>query len=336
MSIPAPDRILQTGLAFWSSKVLLSALELDLFTELAKAPANLNALTERLKLHPRGAQDFLDALVSMGFLERHEGQYQNTEETALFLNRDHPSYIGSILELANHHLYPVWGRLTDAIKSGKPQHDFADGNEDVYSILYEDDDKLAQFISAMSGVSKTSNGCIARQFPWSHFKTFADIGTAEGDLAIQVALSHPHLTGVGFDLERIARFFNHNVSQHALSDRLHYVSGDFFVDPLPRADVILMGHILHGWDMGKKQFLIKKAFEALPEGGALVVYESLIDDDRRENTHGLLMSLNMLVETQGGFDFTGADCCSWLEAAGFSGTRIEHLQGADSMVIAIK
>ncbi len=336
MSTPLPDRILQTGLAFWSSKVLLSALELDLFTELARAPGNLDVLIERLELHPRGAQDFLDALVSMGFLERDNSKYRNTEETACYLNRDSASYIGGTLEHANLQLYPVWGRLTEALKTGKPQNDICDTNDDVFETLYENEDKLARFMRAMSGFSRAGNQSIARQFPWSEYSTFVDIGTAEGALAIEIVQMHPHLTGTGFDLERVGKCFEKNVDHHRLSDRLSFIAGDFFVDPRPSADVILMGHILHDWNLSKKQMLIQKAFDALPKGGALVIYEALIDDERRQNTYGLLMSLNMLVETQGGFDFTGADCCEWLRTAGFHETRVEHLQGPDSMVIAIK
>ena len=336
MSTPLPDRILQTGLAFWSSKVLLSALELDLFTELARAPGNLNALIERLKLHPRGARDFLDALVSMGFLERDNGNYRNTEETACYLNRDSESYIGGALEHANLQLYPVWGRLTEALKTGQPQNAIRDTDDDVFETLYENDEKLARFMRAMSGFSRAGNQALARRFPWPEYSTFVDVGTAEGGLAIEIAQVHPHLTGMGFDLERVGKCFEKNVDHNGLRNRLSFVAGDFFVDPLPSADVILMGHILHDWDLSTKQMLIQKAFDALPKGGALVIYEALIDDERRQNTYGLLMSLNMLVETQGGFDFTGADCISWLQIAGFHETHIEHLQGPDWMVTAIK
>jgi hypothetical protein len=112
--------------------------------------------------------------------------------------------------------------------------------------------------------------------------------------------------------------------------------GDFFKDELPKADVVLMGHILHDWDLPTKKMLLRKAFEAIPVGGALIVYESIIDDDRSKNAFGLMMSLNMLIETPGGFDYTGADCMGWMKEAGFSATRVEPLTGSDSMVIGVK
>jgi hypothetical protein len=117
---------------------------------------------------------------------------------------------------------------------------------------------------------------------------------------------------------------------------LRFYPGDFFEDPLPTADVLVMGHILHDWGLEEKRLLLQKAYEALPEGGALVVYEALIDDERRENAFGLLASLNMLIETPAGFDYTGADCRSWMRDTGFRESHVEHLVGPDSMVVGIK
>ncbi len=332
----SPARILETGFAFWSSKVLLSALEIDLFSELAQQSGSLQEVSLRLGLHARGAEDFFDALVAIGFLEREQGIYRNTPETACFLDRNQPSYIGGILEHANLQLYPVWGKLTSALKSGKPQNEIKDTDHDAFFELYENEEKLTRFMRAMSGCSRASNRCIARQFSWADYRTFVDVGTAEGDLPVQIASVHPHLKGTGFDLVQVGPSFRQYVTANNLSERLSFIAGDFFSDPLPEADVILMGHILHDWDMEQKKVLLQKAFEALPIGGALVIYESIIDDQRQENAFGLLLSLSMLLETQGGFDFTGADCCRWMHEAGFQKTRVEHLQGADSMVVGIK
>jgi hypothetical protein len=121
-----------------------------------------------------------------------------------------------------------------------------------------------------------------------------------------------------------------------VADRLTFVAGDFFTQDLPKSDVILMGHILHDWDLPTKKMLVRKAFDAVPAGGAFVVYEAIIDDDRSKNAFGLMMSLNMLIETPAGFDYTGADCQAWMKEAGFSSTRVEPLVGPDSMVVGIK
>jgi hypothetical protein len=333
---PTPDAILQTGLAFWPAKTLLSAIELGVFTELAGGPETLEGLRTRLGLHQRSARDFFDTLVALGFLSRQDGRYANTAETDLFLDRRKPSYIGGILEMANARLYRFWGDLTEALKTGLPQNEVKAGGPGMFETLYAEPARLKQFLEAMTGISRGANLAIARQFPWASYRTYVDVGTAQGDLAAQIALANPHLTGRGFDLPEVGPIFSEYVGKLGLSGRLTFVPGSFFTDPLPTADVILMGHILHDWDLSEKRMLIVKAYDALPAGGALVVYESIIDNDRSKNAFGLMMSLNMLIETPGGFDFTGADCTGWMKEAGFSDTRVQPLIGADSMVIGIR
>ncbi len=337
-STPAlsPGQILQTGLGFWASKTLLSAVEMEVFTELARHPADLATLSGRLGLHPRGARDFLDALVALGFVRRDSsGQYGNTPETGAFLDKNKPGYVGGILEMANHRLYPFWGSLTAALRTGEQQNEARSG-DDMFAKLYADPAKLKEFLRAMSGVSRGANLAIARQFPWADYRTFVDAGTAQGDLALQIALANPHLTGIGFDLPEVGPIFEDYIAGSGASDRVSFVGGSFFEDSLPPADVVLYGHILHDWNLEQKRHLLRKAWEALPTGGAVIVYDAIIDDNRSQNAFGLLMSLNMLVETEGGFDYTGADCREWMAEAGFREIRVEHLVGPDSMVVGIK
>jgi len=331
-----PETIIQLGLGFWGAKTLLSAIELDLFTELAQRPLGAEEVRERLKLHRRSVRDFLDALVALGMLERDAaGKYNNTAETDLFLDRAKPTYVGGLLEMANLRSYPFWGALTEGLRTGQPQNEAKSGG-DPFKAIYADPQRLENFLSAMTGVSLGAAMAIAQKFPWKNYKTFIDIGVAQGGLPVQVALAHPHLTGGGFDLEVVRPLFEKYVAGQGLSDRLKFYTGSFFEDPLPSADVLVMGHILHDWNLQEKKMLLRKACDALPAKGVLIVYEALIDDDRRENAFGLLMSLNMLLETPGGFDYSGADCRSWMHEAGFRETRVEHLTGPDSMVVGIK
>ena len=336
MNQPSPEHILQVGLGFWASKTLLSAVELGLFTELAKESGDLEALQKRLGLHPRSARDFLDALVALKFLERRDGRYYNTPSTEFFLDKRKPSYLGGVLEMANHRLYPFWGHLTTALRSGLPQNEAKDGGPDPFVALYAEPARLREFLKAMTGVSHGGNLAIARQFPWKNYKTAVDVGTAQGDLITQVALANPHIQGTGFDLPQVQPIFEEYVKANGLAERVRFAPGSFFDQPLPKADVVTMGHVLHDWDLDVKRMLIRKAYEALPDGGAYIVYESIIDDDRSVNAFGLMMSLNMLIETPGGFDYTGADCAGWMKEAGFKETHVEHLVGPDSMVIGIK
>ena len=331
----SPEKIMQLGTAFQGSKTLLSAIELEVFTELAKQPQDAEMLRERLELHPRSARDFFDALVALGMLDRNEGVYCNTPETSMFLDKAKPSYIGGFLDMANARNYRFWGSLTEGLKTGQPQNEIKEGGN-FFRTIYADQEKLKVFLQAMTGVSMGASKAIAEKFPWAKYKTFFDIGSAQGGLAVQVALAHAHLSGGGFDLPPTGPIFEEYVRSFGLSDRLKFMSGDFFKEPLPKADVLIMGHILHDWNLEEKKQLIAKVYEALPEGGAFLVFEALIDDERRENVFGLLMSLTMLLELPGGFDYTGADCSGWLKEAGFRETRVEHLSGPDSMVIGIK
>lgn len=332
---PSPEKIMQLGMAFWGSKTLLSAVELDVFTELARQPLNADTLQTHLGLHPRSARDFFDALVALGMLERKNGMYSNAPDTSLFLDKAKPSYIGGFLEMANARLYRFWGSLTEGLKTGLPQNEAKEGG-DIFDTLYADPIKLKSFLQAMTGVSMGANIAIAQQFPWGQYQTFFDIGSAQGGLVTQVALAHPHIKGGGFDLPPTGPIFEEYIQSFQLNDRLQFMPGNFFNDPLPKADVLSMGHILHDWDLEQKKLLIAKAYDALPKDGAFIIFEALIDDERRENTFGLLMSLTMLIETPGGFDYTGSDCTAWLKEAGFRETRVKHLVGPDSMVIGIK
>jgi len=333
---PTPEAIMKLGTAFWASKTMLTAVELGLFTELAKEPLTAEQLRERTGLHPRAARDFFDALVALGMLERNSDRYANTVDTNTFLDRNKPSYVGGMLEMANARLYGFWGNLTTALKTGEPQNEIR-GGQDLFAALYADPARLEGFLKAMSGVSYGAAMALAAKFPWGDYKTFVDVGAAQGVVPVVLGQKHPHLLGTGYDLAAVKPVFEAFVAQHQLSDRITFASGDFFTDAaLPSTDVIVMGHILHDWDLDQKKVLLRKAHEALKPGGALVVYEALIDDDRRQNAFGLLMSLNMLIETPGGFDFTGAQCCEWMKETGFAQTRVEHLVGPDSMVVGIK
>ncbi len=326
---------MQIGLGFWASKTLLTAVELGVFTELASGPATLGTLQARLGLHERGARDFLDALVALHLLERSDGLYANTPESDLFLDRAKPSYLGGLLEMANSRLYPFWGRLTDALRTGRPQNEARQGG-DPFAAIYAEPDRLRTFLGAMTGLSIPAGRAIAAAFPWRDARSVADIGCAQGGCLAEIAAAHPHLAAVGFDLPPVRPVFEDYIRDRGLAGCVRFQGGDFFTDPLPPADAIVMGHILHDWDLAQKQALLRKAHDALPEGGSVLVYDALIDDARRERAFGLLTSLNMLIETPGGFDYTGADCTGWMREAGFSEIQVQPLAGQLSLVVGTK
>lgn len=332
---PRPDTVLQLGLGFWGSKALLTAVDLGLFSTLAEGPLEGEELRERLGLHPRASHDFFDALVSLGVLERADGRYSNTPETDTFLDRAKPSYVGGFLEMADARLYRFWTHLGEALRTGEPQNEARQG-VDLFEELYRDPVRLRQFLDAMGGATELVSRVLAERFPWQQRGSFLDVGCAKGALGVRLALSHEHLIGGGFDLPPVGPLFDEHAAGFGLSERMTFHPGDFFNDPLPSADVLIMGHVLHDWDLAEKRLLIRRAYDALPPGGALIAYDAMIDDDRREHTFGLLLSLNMLIETYGGFEYTPADCCRWMREAGFASTSVERLIGSDTMVVGIK
>jgi hypothetical protein len=331
---------MQVAMGFWASKTVLSAVELELFTQLGDGSMAGEEIGERLGLHPRAIDDFLDTLVALRFLEADgdgdDRRYRNTDETATFLDKRSPTYIGGILEMANARLYRFWGDLTDALRTGQPQNEIKHTGKPMFDELYSDPARLEQFMGAMQGISLGNFQALAEKFDFSRYETLCDVGGATGQLCTIVAARHPHMRCTSYDLPVVAPIAERAIAAAGLADRVAVASGDFFADPLPRADVITMGLILHDWNLDRKMHLIRSAYEALPEGGALVAIENLIDDARRENAFGLLMSLNMLIEFGDAFDFTGSDFAGWCREAGFQRVEIVPLTGPASAGVAYK
>ena len=337
---PDPSHIMQVGMGFWPSKTVLSAVELELFTQLGAEAMTGEEIRERLDLHPRAIYDFLDTLVALRFLDRDgegiDGRYRNTNDTAAFLDKRSPSYIGGILEMSNARLYRFWGDLTEALQSGKPQNEIKHTGKPMFDELYSDPARLEQFMAAMQGVSLGNFHALAEKFDFSKYETVCDIGGATGQLCTILAARHPHLRCISYDLPVVAPIADKHVAAAGMADRVETASGDFFADPFPAADVITMGLILHDWNLDRKMHLIRAAYDALPEGGAFIIIENLIDDARRENAFGLMMSLNMLIEFGDAFDFTGSDFAGWCREVGFREVEIVPLTGPSSAGIAYK
>ncbi|MBO9573362.1 MAG: methyltransferase, partial [Chitinophagaceae bacterium] len=325
---PSPAGIMQIGTGFWASKILLSAIKFQLFTLLAEKKkmsgrdikASLN-----LKCTDRHLYDWLDALTTFKFLKR-EGMletaiYSNSPDTEIFLDKNKPSYIGGILEMANNRLYNFWGNLEEGLLTGLPQNE-AKRSEDFFGLIYSDPNKLREFINAMSGIQMGNFMALAQKFDFSKYKTLLDVGGSAGLLSLMVAKHQPHMTCTSYDLPPVAPVANETIQKFQLSDRVKTANGDFFKDEFPKADIVTMGNILHDWDEEKKLMLMKKAYNALPNGGAFIAIESVIDDERKENAFGLMMSLNMLIETGTGFDYTFSDFNRWAKATGFTSTAL--------------
>ena len=335
-----PTPILQTAFAFWSSKVLLTAVEMGVFSALGAQRRTGADLGRELGLHPRAISDFFDALVAMKFLERDGNgpgaRYFNTPAGAQYLDRASPRYVGGILEMLNARLFRFWHDLPEALRTGKPQNEIKHSQKPMFEELYKDLPRLEQFMGAMTGLSRLNFEAFAEKFDFTSFKTLCDVGGATGLPSMEVARRHPHLRCTSFDLPAVEPVARRSIAAAGMSDRVGTAAGDFFKDPLPKADLITMGMILHDWNLEKKMHLIRSAYDALPKGGALVAIEALIDDDRRENVHGLMMSLNMLIEFGDAFDYSGADFRKWCGEVGFTRFEVIHLAGPSSAAVAWK
>jgi len=336
---------MQIGMGFWASKVLLAAVKLELFSLLAPQPLTAREIQQKLNLQctTRHVFDWLDTLVSLGFLQREglldNAQYSNAADTNFFLDKNKRSYMGGMLEMANNRLYNFWNNLEEGLQTGEPQNEAkgkAHGNMDFFEELYKDEASLQEFMNAMSGIQTGNFMALVNQFDFSEYNRLLDIGGADGWLCIQVCLHYSDIRCISFDLPPVAPMAKQKIATFHLSDRIEVVSGDFLKDTFPGADLITMGNILHGVDETTKQRLIKKAYDTLPAGGALIAIENIIDNDRRQNTFGLLMSLNMLIENGDAFDYTLNDFEKWATAAGFKRVELLPLAGPTSAAIAYK
>ena len=338
-SLSASD-IMILGRGFMEAKVLLVAAKLGLFDELQAGPLTGSEVGQRLRLHARAIPDFPDALVALGVLER-EGdgpgaRYANTPAGADCLVRGRAAYVGGILELYNERTLPLWDNLEEALRIGAPQNETKHNGRPIFDELNRDPASLERFVAAMSGLSRPNFQALAEVFDFGPYRTLCDVGGSAAELCCAVAARHPHLRCTSFDLPVVEPLARAAIARHGLADRVTTTAGDFFRDPLPRADVITMGMILHDWNLEKKKALIRAAYEALPTGGAFIAIEQLIDDERRENVFGLLVSLTMLLEFGDAFDFTGADFRRWCSEAGFRRFAVVPLGGPASAAIAYK
>ena len=258
-------------MGFWPAKTMLSAVELGVFTALGDKSLTAQELQDLLGLHPRGVTDFLDTLVALELLARDgdgpAAQYRNTDDTAHFLDRNSPSYIGGFFEMANARLYRFWGDLTEALKTGHPQNEMKHGGDGMFEELYRDPERLEQFMNAMSGISLANFETFAEKFDFGSYETMCDVGGATGQLSIFVARRHPHLTCRTCDLPPVEPIARKTIEAQGLSDRITASSVDIFSEPLPTADVITMGMVLHDWNLEKKMHLIRLQREPRPDYG---------------------------------------------------------------------
>jgi hypothetical protein len=325
-----PADIKRLGNAFCHAKLLLTACELGLFADLHLHSGSTAAeIGARLHLSGRGLHDFLDALATLGLLTRDGDRYDVTDAASLHLVPGRPTYLGGFLDRANRVLYPAWDNLSRALRTGDPQVASARAGE--FERMLAQPDQLAQFLRMMDSVTTPLAPVLATAVDWSRFRDLVDVGGAQGNLAARLVCAHPHLTATVFDLPVMAAALTEHMATVCPPTPVRFVGGDFFVDPLPSGDVLILGHVLHNWAPEDRQLLVKKAFAALRPGGDVLVYDAMLDDERSDLAR-LVVSLNMLLVTRGGSEYPAAQCERWLADAGFVEIRRQPLGRADTLV----
>ncbi|MGW0520092.1 methyltransferase [Crossiella sp. NPDC003009] len=330
-TMPSAMQIIHLGTAFCDAKAVLAGTELGLFTVLAEGPATDEQVRTRLGLHGRGVRDWLNVLVSLGLLNRAGAGYGNSPAAEQYLVRGKPTYVGGFLERANHKLYPAWGRFTEALRSGQPQ--VAGRNGDIFGHMSKQPAELGKFLAMMDAVNGLVGPCLAEAFDWSGARSVVDVGGARGNLLATVLKSHAHLSGTVFDLPQVQPAFDEHMSLLGMDDRISFHAGDFFTDELPPADVLIFGHVLHDWSPQQRQLLLEKAFRAMRPGGAVLIYDAMLDEELTHRVN-LLISLDMLLITHGGSEYTVEECEGWLTAAGFTDVTAAPLGETETLVVA--
>ncbi len=313
--LPSAVPLMALSTGFWAFKTLAAAHELDLFSRLAGGAGVTSAeLAEALGLHPRPAEMLLTGCAALGLLEQTDGRYRNTPLSETYLVRGKPYYFGGFVQMADKRLYAGWGRLVEALRTNRP----TTWDPAVQSSIFEGEDPtmLALFWEAMHSLSAMTARKLGEAVDLGQFRRLLDIGGGSGACDIELCKQHAELRATVLDLPHVAAIAAGKITEAGLADRIETVGGTFF-DRLPADhDVHLLSMILHDWDEVKNRALLRRSFEALPSGGAVVISELLVNDEKTGPAPAALMSLNMLIETEGR-NYTPAEYSAWLEEAGF-------------------
>jgi 3-hydroxy-5-methyl-1-naphthoate 3-O-methyltransferase len=336
--LPSPVPLMALSTGFWAFKTLAAAHDFDLFTRLSNgASTTCLELAQALGISPRPAEMLLTGCAALGLLEKSDGRYRNAPISEAYLVRGKPHYFGGWVEMADKRLYAGWGKLTEALRTNQP----TTWDPAVQSLLFDGEDPkvLVLFWEAMHSLSTMTARKLGEAVDFGHSQRLLDIGGGSGAFDIELCRRYPQLRATVFDLPHVVEIAAGKVAQAGLSGRIQTAPGDFFgAAPFPADhDVHLLSMILHDWDEAKDRALLRRSYEALPGGGMIVVSELLVNDDKTGPAPAALMSLNMLIETEGR-NYTPGEYTEWMEDAGFRGVETVWFDapGANGAVIGRK
>jgi precorrin-6B methylase 2 len=307
--------LMQMISGFWASKTLATAVELDLFTQLSGRGVDIRELSQLLELHPRPAEMLLTGCASLGLLEKRGERYHNSPLSEEFLVRGKPYYFGGVITLLDRRLYLPWNRLPEAIKTNRAQT-WGD-QPGIFEAMSANPEEQRIFTEGMHSFSVQSGEAVAAAFDFLPYAHLLDVGGGSGAYCIEAARRYPHLRATVFDLPAALEIAREKIAEAAFADRITTHPGDFFTEALPKgADVVLLSMILHDWTPEKNRVILTRCFDALPSGGAVIVSELMMNDEKTGPASAALMSLNMLIETEGR-NYTWAEYTEWLKEVGF-------------------
>lgn len=324
------EAILRLGNAFCESQALLTAAELDVFGALHGRPATAGEVAAGLGLPGRGVRDLLDLLTGLGLLVREGGHYRNSAAADAHLVPGRAEYVGGFLRGARANLYPVWGGLTETLRTGEPRTGAAE-----FAEMFTDPDAVARYAGIQDGVLRPLVSQIVELVDWAARRSVLDVGGCQGTLMAALVHAHAGLEGHVFDLPGMRPVFDERMRATGAGDRVRFHAGDFFADPLPAADVVVLGHVLHNWDLGRREHLVRSAFAALPPGGLLVVHDRMLDDEKPV-VDNLVASLMMALVTQEGAEYPVSELVELAGGAGFGSVTSHPLGTNETLVICEK
>ncbi|MEU9008740.1 methyltransferase [Streptomyces sp. NPDC048479] len=331
-----PGAVLAQAMAFQPARLVLTGIEIGLFKELAKKPATEDAIRERLGLHTRGTDHFLAALVELGFLERSDGgEFSNSRAAQQFLVPGDEGYLGGFLRIAGQVMYPAWDKLGEALRTGAPQAATYTG-EDMFGELYESDEKKDGLVGMAEDASRPLIPALTESFGWAKYSSVLELGGCRGNVLAGLVKAHPHLDACVFDLPQLDGDFTAHMSAIGMAEKVRYHGGDFFADPLPQADVLMIGHALVDWNDEQRKQLVKNTFAAVRPGGAFLVWDPVIVDDDESYLRNLIRSLNLQLMTPHGKGYRFEQCAEWMREAGYAEVTRTSLGHDVTLVIAHK
>ncbi|GGV55419.1 methyltransferase [Streptomyces spectabilis] len=329
--------LLQMATAFWVSKTLAAAVELELFTRLAEhQEATLEEATASLRIEPRPAILLLTACTALGLLEKRESRYRNSALAEKFLVAGEPYYLGGLFRLLDERHYLPWHRLTKALRTNRP----LTWNPDTQDSMFSADDPvmLAHFWEALHALSSDTARILSSVYDFGCHQQVLDVGGGSGAFLIELCRRHAHLSGTLYDLPHVCDIAQRKITESGMEREISVRSGDFMCDvALPGGhDAILLSMILHDWDEPTNRMLLQKCRESLPPGGTLLICELIVNAERTGPQDAALMGMNMLAETTGGQNYAEDEYMSWLRETGFTRTEIRRFAapGANGVIIA--